>query len=105
MARLLLIVALVAVAFWVYSIVDCAVQPPTRHRGVSKPIWLLIVIVFPVLGGILWFVIGRASFTKISAVEGIRLKPAMKKRASEASAKSLSAEEYRQTIVRSYRKG
>ena len=51
------------------------------------------------------FVIGRASFTKISAVEGIRLKPAMKKRASEASAKSLSAEEYRQTIVRSYRKG
>jgi hypothetical protein len=60
-ARLLLIVALVAVAFWVYSIVDCAVQPPMRHRGVNKPVWLLIVIVFPVLGGILWFVVGRAS--------------------------------------------
>jgi hypothetical protein len=51
------------------------------------------------------FVVGRASFTKISAVEGIRLKPAMKKRAAEATTKGLSAEEYRRTIVRSYRKG
>ena len=51
------------------------------------------------------FVIGRASFAKISAVEGIRLKPAMKKRATEAATQGLSAEEYRRTIVRSYRKG
>jgi hypothetical protein len=51
------------------------------------------------------FVIGRASFAKISAVEGIRLKPAMKKRATEAATKGLSAEEYRLMIVRSYRKG
>lgn len=61
MARVLLIVALLAVAFWVYSIVDCAMQDPTRHRGVSKPVWLLIVILVPVLGGILWFAIGRTS--------------------------------------------
>ena len=51
------------------------------------------------------FVIGHASFAKISAVEGIRLKPAMKKRATEAASKGLSADEYRRTIVRSYRKG
>ena len=59
MARLLLILVLVAVAFWVYSIVDCAVQSPARHRGVPKPVWLLIVILFPVLGGLLWFAVGR----------------------------------------------
>ncbi|QKJ18545.1 PLDc N-terminal domain-containing protein [Microbacterium hominis] len=59
MARVLLIVALLATVFWVYSIVDCAVQPPIRHRGVPKPVWLLIVILLPVLGGVLWFVIGR----------------------------------------------
>ena len=50
------------------------------------------------------FVLGRAGFTKISAVEGIRLKPAMEKRAAEAASKGLSAEEYRKMIVRSYRK-
>jgi hypothetical protein len=50
------------------------------------------------------FVIGRAGFAKISAVEGIRLKPAMKKRAAEASSKGLSAEETRKAIIRAYRK-
>lgn len=51
------------------------------------------------------FVIGAAAFAKISAVEGIRLKPAMKKRAAEAASKGLSAEETRRAIVRSYRNG
>lgn len=59
MPRVLLILALVATAFWVFTIVDCAVQPATRHRGVSKPMWLLIVILLPVLGGVLWLLVGR----------------------------------------------
>jgi hypothetical protein len=50
------------------------------------------------------FVVGRANFDKISAVEGIRLKPAMKERAAEAASKGLSGEEYRRMIARSYRK-
>ena len=50
------------------------------------------------------FVIGRDSFGKISAVEGIGLTPAMKKRATDAKLKGMSAEEYRRTIVRAYRK-
>ncbi len=69
MTRVLLIGALVATLFWVYSIVDCALQPPTRHRGVSKPMWILIVVIIPVLGGILWFVVGR---TRPSAVRPSR---------------------------------
>ena len=63
MVRVLLILALVATAFWVFTIVDCAVQPPTRHRGVSKPAWVLIVVLLPVLGGILWLAIGRSRHT------------------------------------------
>ncbi|SFI17384.1 MULTISPECIES: PLD nuclease N-terminal domain-containing protein [Microbacterium] len=59
MARVLLPLALLLIAFWVFSIVDCALQPPTRHRGVSKPVWLLIVILLPVVGGILWLAVGR----------------------------------------------
>jgi len=55
----LLIGLLVAAVFWVFTIVDCALQPPTRHRGVGKPIWILIVVIIPVLGGILWLAIGR----------------------------------------------
>jgi hypothetical protein len=59
-ARVYLVLALLAVTFWVYSIVDCALQPPTRHRGVSKPVWILIVVFLPVVGGVLWFAIGRS---------------------------------------------
>jgi hypothetical protein len=51
------------------------------------------------------FVVGRAHFAKISAVEGIELTPVRKKRASEAGKKGLTAEEYRRMIVRGYRKG
>jgi hypothetical protein len=50
------------------------------------------------------FVLGGDRFAKISEVEGIRPTPAMKKRASEARIKGLSAEEYRRTIIQSHRK-
>ena len=60
MVKVWLVLGVLAIAFWVYSIVDCAVQPAIRHRGVSKPVWLLIVVLLPVLGGILWLVVGRS---------------------------------------------
>jgi len=65
--RILLPLALLLIAFWVYSIVDCALRPPTRHRGVSKPVWLLIVVVLPILGGVMWFVVGRSRPQRPSA--------------------------------------
>lgn len=60
MARLLFILGVLATVFWVISIVDCALQPASRHRGVSKALWLVIVVLLPVGGGLLWFLIGRA---------------------------------------------
>lgn len=62
----MLILALVATAFWVFTIVDCSVQPATRHRGVSKPVWILIVVLIPVLGGLLWLTVGRLGKTAIA---------------------------------------
>lgn len=51
------------------------------------------------------YVLGSDRFAKISEVEGIRLTAAMKKRASDAQSKGLTAEEYRLSIIRSHRKG
>ena len=50
-------------------------------------------------------VVGATGFAKISAVEEIRLSPAMKKRAAEAASKGLTAEETRRAIIRGYRSG
>lgn len=58
MARLIVVLVVAAVVFTVFSIIDCAVQPATRHRGVSKGWWIVITCV-PVIGGLLWFLIGR----------------------------------------------
>lgn len=62
---MLIIGIIAAVMFWVVSVVDCAVQPAYRHRGVSKAAWIAIVVLLPVIGGILWFWLGR---TRASAV-------------------------------------
>jgi hypothetical protein len=51
------------------------------------------------------FVIGRAKFAKISAVEGIKLSSSMKKRAAEFDRAGLSPEERRKAIIRAHAKG
>lgn len=61
MVRLLIVLAVLAVVFVIVSLVDCAMQPASRHRGVSKPLWIVIIAILPVIGGVLWFVIGRGS--------------------------------------------
>jgi hypothetical protein len=50
------------------------------------------------------FVIGRERFSKISAVEGIRLSSAMTKRISDSDRDGLSAEQRRKAIIRAHRK-
>ena len=61
MVRVLIVLAVLAVVFVIVSLVDCAMQPASRHRGVSKPLWIVIIAILPVIGGVLWFVIGRGN--------------------------------------------
>jgi hypothetical protein len=50
-------------------------------------------------------VIGREWGEKISAVEGIKLSPAARRRADEFDRLNLSPDERRRAILRAYRKG
>lgn len=59
MVRFVIIGVILAVAFILYALVDAAMSDPARSRGVSKPVWVVIVVVLPVVGAILWFAIGR----------------------------------------------
>lgn len=59
--RFMIIGAVVALAFTLYALVDAAMADGSRARGVSKPIWVVIVVLLPVIGGILWFTIGKGS--------------------------------------------
>lgn len=48
-----------AVVFTVYAVIDCAFTPSYRVRGLPKAAWIIVVILLPVIGGVLWFWIGR----------------------------------------------
>lgn len=59
MARVLLIAGVAATFFTVYAVVDCAVTARERVRGIPKVAWIAVIVLLPVVGGILWFLIGK----------------------------------------------
>jgi membrane protein implicated in regulation of membrane protease activity len=60
MARVLLALVIVVVAFTVYALVDCLMVPKSRVKVLPKVAWVFIIILFTPIGGILWLVFGRA---------------------------------------------
>ena len=59
MARLFVIVPFLVVALDVFAIVDLALIDPRRVRTLNKFVWVLIILVLPVVGALLWFLVGR----------------------------------------------
>ncbi len=59
MARFVILGVIIAVAFTLYALVDAAMSDSSRARGVSKPVWVVLIVVLPVIGAVLWFVIGK----------------------------------------------
>jgi hypothetical protein len=50
---------IVAVALAVYALIDCAQAERHRLRSLSKPLWLVIIVLIPVLGPVAWMLLGR----------------------------------------------
>lgn len=59
MVRFVIIGAVIALAYTLYAIVDVVMTHAARARGVSKPAWVLIVVLLPVIGATLWFTLGK----------------------------------------------
>ncbi|MBV2154545.1 PLD nuclease N-terminal domain-containing protein [Kitasatospora sp. SUK 42] len=58
MLRILLTIVL-PLALWVWAFIDCLITPENEVRYLPKPIWLIIVLLFPPLGPIAWLVAGK----------------------------------------------
>ncbi len=58
-AFLTLAVGALAVGFWVYAVVDCSLTDARRARGVPKGVWIVVILVLNVIGGALWFIVGK----------------------------------------------
>ena len=57
MLRVVLIIVLLGV--YIASIIDVIRTPSADARRLPKFVWLLIVLVLPVIGGVLWWLLGR----------------------------------------------
>lgn len=53
------IAVILVLLVFVYGLVD-VIRTDSRYvRGISKPAWIVVMVVLPVLGAILWFIFGR----------------------------------------------
>jgi len=59
MVRFVIIGVVIGVAFTLYALVDAAMTHQSKARGVSKPVWIVIVAVLPVIGAALWIFLGK----------------------------------------------
>ncbi len=59
MVRVWLAAVVIGVVFTLYALVDCAMIDRRRARGVGKAVWVVLIVILPVIGGVLWFAIGR----------------------------------------------
>ena len=63
MARALIIVVVILVAFLVYAVIDAILIDKARIRALPRAVWVVICFI-PALGGILWFFVGRGAANK-----------------------------------------
>ena len=50
---------LLTIAVTVYAVVDCIQTEDAQVRGLPKLLWLLLILLFPIVGAIAWFIAGR----------------------------------------------
>ena len=63
-----LLIALVIVSLLVSSIVDLILIDSSRVRALPKWTWVLLVLILPVVGPLLWFTLGRVRMTQVGRI-------------------------------------
>lgn len=53
------IAAIALVAFTIYCVVDAVQTQDEQVRGLPKPLWILMILLFPLVGGAAWLIAGR----------------------------------------------
>jgi hypothetical protein len=66
MAKLLFALSVVGFVVWVYTLVDCIRTDESRVRGLPKIAWVFVIILLPLVGSVLWFLIGKERRTRIT---------------------------------------
>jgi hypothetical protein len=85
LVRVLFALAVIAVAIDIYTIADIALTARNRLRSLNKFVWIVVVIVIPVVGAILWFVLGKSRASSVNSVLGADDDPNFQSPGSESA--------------------
>lgn len=61
MGRWVILGIVVVVVLSVYAVVDCAMTDARRAKVMQKPIWLVVILLLPIVGPLLWMFVGKSS--------------------------------------------
>ncbi|NKX53441.1 PLD nuclease N-terminal domain-containing protein [Arthrobacter mobilis] len=67
MARLYILLVVLAVSIIVYALIECIRSAPYEVRSISKPGWILTILLVPLIGAGLWFFFGRPQSGRAAA--------------------------------------
>ncbi|MET4922909.1 PLD nuclease N-terminal domain-containing protein [Streptomyces sp. PSRA5] len=70
MLRVLMI--LVPLALSIYAFIDCITTDEKDIRHIPKPIWAILVLLFPLVGSIAWLIAGKKPTAGIGSAGGRR---------------------------------
>ncbi|MCG2623497.1 PLD nuclease N-terminal domain-containing protein [Arthrobacter sp. I2-34] len=59
MARLYILLVVLAVSVIVYALIECIRSAPSEVRSIPKAGWILAILFVPLIGAGLWFLFGR----------------------------------------------
>lgn len=59
MPRFLIPLGIVAAGLIIYSLIECLMTPRHQVRAMPKAVWILIIVLVPLVGALLWLFLGR----------------------------------------------
>ncbi|HHW51269.1 MAG TPA: hypothetical protein GX406_07390 [Pseudoclavibacter sp.] len=67
MTRIVLAIILAALVLAIVALADCALSVRDSVRTLPKAVWVVIVVVLPIVGPLLWFFLGRPSARQLAS--------------------------------------
>lgn len=64
MPRVYLLLAIIGTSVIIYALIDCIRSERYEVRGISKPAWILTILLLPLIGAGLWFLFGRPTSSR-----------------------------------------
>jgi hypothetical protein len=52
-------VAVALFLFWIWALLDCIATDSSLCRNLPKPMWIIIVLILPDIGSLIWLLLGR----------------------------------------------